>query len=112
LGRFFFSQPLDSAVQQSDATWHGKGLLAITVIKRGQGASINVQVGVNLDRGDLETHGLEQETSRGGNDALADARDDTSGDENVFLDHFCDDMSANTRSNGRVFFFKVNDLLW
>ena len=57
------------------------------MIKRGQSSSIDVEVGVNLDRGNLETHSLEQETSGGGNDTLANTRDDTTRDDNVFLDH-------------------------
>lgn len=61
----------------------------ITVIEGGEGAGINVEVGVNLDRGDLETHCLEEETGGGGDNTLADTRDDTSGDENVLLDHGC-----------------------
>lgn len=57
------------------------------MIERRESSSVNVEVRVNLDRGDLETHCLEQEAGRRGNDALADARDDTSRDENVLLDH-------------------------
>lgn len=57
------------------------------MIKRGQGAGIDVQVRVDLDRGDLKTHGLEQETSGRGDDTLADARDDTTRDEDVLFDH-------------------------
>lgn len=58
-----------------------------TVIQWRKGSSIDVEVGINLDRGDLETHGLEEETSGRGNNTLADTRDDTSRDEHVLLDH-------------------------
>lgn len=58
-----------------------------TVIQWRKGSSIDVEVGINLDRGDLETHGLEEETSGRGDNTLADTGDDTSRDENVLLDH-------------------------
>lgn len=42
-----------------------RGLLGRTVLGRGHGAGVNVHVGINLDRCDLEAGGLEQETGRG-----------------------------------------------
>ena len=58
------------------------------MVKRRQGPGIDVEVRIDLDGGDLETHGLEQQTGGRGNDTLADARDDTTRDEDVLFDHF------------------------
>ena len=57
-----------------------------TVLDGVHQARVNVEVRVDFDGGDLEAQRLEQHARAAGDDALADAGDDTAGDEDV-LDH-------------------------
>ncbi len=56
----------------------------LAVLEGAHGARVDVDVGVELLVGDLQAALLEQASERGGRDALAEARHDTAGDEDVF----------------------------
>lgn len=58
------------------------------MVKGGEGSGIDVEIGIDLDGGDLEAHSLEKEAGGGGDDSFANARDDTARDEDVLFDHF------------------------
>lgn len=72
-----------------------------TVIERRKSPSIDVEVRVDLDRGDFEPHSLEQQPGGRGDDTLADARDNASRDEDVLfvpLEH--DEAPRESRTGG------------
>ena len=52
----------------------------LTVLVRGEGAGVNVEVGVNLDGSDAEPARLDQRPDAAGNDALAYPANDTTTD--------------------------------
>lgn len=54
-----------------------------TVFIRGEGAGVNVNVGVDLDGGDVEAAGLENGTNTTGDDAFTDPGDHTACDQDV-----------------------------
>lgn len=53
------------------------------MLVRGEGASVNVDVGVDLDGGDMQPAGLEDGADAAGDDPLADARDHPTRDQDV-----------------------------
>jgi hypothetical protein len=59
----------------------------LAVLERAHGARIDVDVGIELEMGDLDAAGFEDRAERGGGDALAQRGHDTAGDEDV-LGHF------------------------
>lgn len=54
------------------------------MIQRVHETGVNVQVGIDLDGGNAQTHALEEGAGARGNDALADTRDHTTRNNNVF----------------------------
>lgn len=53
----------------------------LTVLVRGEGAGVNVEVGVDLDGSDAEPARLDQRPDAAGNNALAYTANDTTTDE-------------------------------
>ena len=53
------------------------------VLDRAHRAGVDIDVGVELEHGDLVALGVQQQAEAGGDDALADAADVAAGDENV-----------------------------
>ncbi len=55
----------------------------LSVLERAHRARVDVQIGVELLCLHLEAAGLQQPAERGGDDPLAEGRDDAAGDEDV-----------------------------
>jgi hypothetical protein len=54
------------------------------MLERRHGAGIDIDIGIELEMGDLDAARFENRAQAGGGDALAQAGHDTARDENVF----------------------------